>query len=52
MQHRNVIGQDFYRARFLLNSRFNTVDDLLRYWAYAGPCQENYPKIEKIKEQE
>ena len=48
MQHRQTLKQDFYRARFLLKERFNTVDDLLRYWSFAGPCMEVCPKIEKI----
>jgi hypothetical protein len=47
MQHRNAIRQDFYRAKFLLNNKFNTVNDLLRYWAFAGPCIEKCPEIEK-----
>jgi hypothetical protein len=52
MQHKNALNQDFYRARFLLNNRFNTVEDLLRYLSYAGPCKENHPLIEKIKDSE
>lgn len=48
MQHKQVMKQDFYRARFLLQNRFNTVDDFLRYWAFAGPCMEKCPRIEKL----
>lgn len=48
MQHRETLKQDFYRARFLLNNRFNTVEDFLRYWAFSGPCTEAHPAIEKI----
>lgn len=48
MQHENTIRQDFFRAKFLLKNKFNTVDDLLRYWAFSGPCLEKYPAIEKI----
>lgn len=48
MQHRETIKQDFYRARYLLNNKFNTVEDFLRYWAFAGPCLEKYPAVEKI----
>jgi hypothetical protein len=49
MQHENIKRQDFYRARFLLKNRFNNVDDLLRYWSFSGPCNEDHPDIERIK---
>jgi len=50
MQHRNAKKDDFFRAKFLLKNRFNTVDDLLRYWAFSGPCREQHPAIENIKD--
>jgi len=52
MQHKDTLRQEFYRARFLLNNKFNTVNDLLRYWAYAGPCKEKHPAVEKINSAE
>lgn len=39
---------DFQRAIVLLRNRINTVNDLLEYWHFAGPCRENHPDIEKI----
>lgn len=35
-------------AIYLLNKRFNTVTDFIRYWAFAGPCTEKHPSIEKL----
>lgn len=39
---------DFRRAMFLLKNRIFTVKDLLEYWHFSGPCQEDHPDIEKI----
>lgn len=33
-------------AIYLLNKRFNTVADFIKYWAFAGPCLEAHPDIE------
>lgn len=33
-------------ALYLLKSRFNTPIDLIKYWAFAGPCIEPHPDIE------
>jgi len=37
-------------ALYLLNRRFNTPLDLLKYWSFTGPCQENHPEIEDYQE--
>jgi hypothetical protein len=39
---------EFQRAMIILNKRIHTVDDLLRYWHFAGPCREWHPSIEDI----
>lgn len=49
MQQKKEFKEDFYRAVYLLEHRFNTPTDLLKYWAFSGPCSEKYPSIEKIK---
>lgn len=49
MQRKIELNEDFYRAVYLLNNRFNNPTDLVKYWAYAGPCRENQPFIENIK---
>jgi hypothetical protein len=39
---------EFRRAMILLYKRINNVDDLLRYWHFAGPCSYPHPVIEDI----
>ena len=48
-QRKIQLDENFYRAVFLLKNRFNNVNDLVKYWAYAGPCDEGQPQIENIK---
>jgi len=48
MQRKIELDGNFYRAVYLLNNRFNNVTDLIKYWAYAGPCNEGQPEIENI----
>lgn len=33
-------------AIYLLRKRMHTPIDLLKYWAFAGPCIEAHPSIE------
>lgn len=40
---------EFQRAMLILYQRINTLDDLLRYWHFSGPCLEKHPKIEDIR---
>jgi hypothetical protein len=47
MRHNTSKKEDFYRAKFLLEMKFNTVDDLIRYWSFCGPCIEDCPSVEK-----
>lgn len=35
-------------ALYLLKSRFHTPIDLVKYWAFSGPCTEKHPPIEKL----
>ncbi len=39
---------EFQRAMIILYKRVNTVDDLLRYWHFSGPCTYPHPSIEDI----
>jgi len=41
------VKMEFQRAMMILK-RINTVDDLLRYWHFAGPCTYPHPSIEDI----
>lgn len=41
------VENHFFLAMYLLNRKFNTPWDLIKYWSIAGPCMENYPEIEK-----
>lgn len=40
---------ELHLALYLLKQRFHTPIDLLKYWAFAGPCQEPHPDIENCK---
>lgn len=42
--------QQFYWALYLLKKKFDTVNDLIIYWAFAGPCLEPHPAIEDYVE--
>lgn len=33
-------------AIYLLKTRFNCPGDLVKYWAFSGPCLEAHPSIE------
>ncbi len=48
MAQREEVNVDFRRAMFLLNKRINNAADLVKLWAYAGPCAEKCPSLEKI----
>jgi hypothetical protein len=41
---------DYVRAVKLLKTKINTPHDLIRYWAFSGPCLEPHPEIEDISE--
>lgn len=42
--------QELILAMFILNKKFNTPWDMIKYWGFSGPCRENCPEIEKITE--
>lgn len=33
-------------ALFILNKKFHTPNDLLKYWSLTGPCIECHPEVE------
>jgi hypothetical protein len=39
---------ELQRALIILYKRINSVDDLLKYWHFSGPCLEPHPSIEDI----
>ncbi|MEN9820709.1 MAG: hypothetical protein RL176_611 [Pseudomonadota bacterium] len=39
-------NDEFNLAMYLLKNRFNSPMDLVRYWAFTGPCIEPHPFIE------
>lgn len=41
---------DYVRAVKMLKTRINTPYDLIRYWAFCGPCIEPHPAREDISE--
>lgn len=49
MRKKIELTDDFFLAMYLLKSKFNTVDDLLRFWSFSGPCLETHPSIEDYK---
>jgi hypothetical protein len=50
MKQYRDIDQDLNlrRALLILDKRINFVEDLLKYWAFSGPCIEPHPSIEDI----
>lgn len=42
--------QQLYLALYLLKKKFNTPYDLIKFWAFAGPCIETHPQIEDYVE--
>jgi hypothetical protein len=46
MQKKIRVDEQLHLALYLLKNRFNTPVDLVRYWAFSGPCLENHPSIE------
>lgn len=43
-----LLEQDFARSSWLLEHRFNEVDDLVRFWAVFKKRQTFCPDIEKV----
>lgn len=39
-------------ALFILNKKFHTPNDLLKYWSLTGPCVESHPEVENYLEKE
>lgn len=39
---------ELQRAMIILYRNIHTVDDLLKYWHFSGPCREPHPDIEDI----
>ncbi len=33
-------------ALYLLKNRISTPFDLIKYWAFSGPCLESHPSVE------
>lgn len=41
--------EQFHLAVYMLNKKFDTPGDLIKYWAFSGPCLESHPEIEDYK---
>lgn len=48
MSKKTEVDFDYRRAVYLLKNRINTPMDLIKIWAFCGPCHEDCPEIEKI----
>lgn len=48
MSKQSDTKEQFQLAVYLLKTRFHTPFDLLKYWAFSGPCLESHPIIEDI----
>lgn len=46
MQKKIKVDEQLHLALYLLNNRFNTPVDLIKYWAFSGPCLEDHPWVE------
>lgn len=49
MGKRVTKDEQLHLALYLLNKRFQTPMDLIKYWAFSGPCIESHPSIEDYK---
>lgn len=47
---KSTTSEQLYLATFLLKKRFHTPWDLIKYWGFTGPCLEDCPEIERIKD--
>ena len=50
MSNKNQYNPDYIRAVKILKDRIHTPADLIRFWAFSGPCIEPHPEIEDISE--
>lgn len=39
-------SEELHLALYTLNKRFTSPMDMVRYWAFTGPCIEEHPSIE------
>lgn len=46
MSNSETKNEQLNLAIYLLRRRMHTPMDLLKYWAFAGPCIESHPTIE------
>ena len=46
MSKRVTKNEELHLALYLLSNRFQTPMDLIKYWAFSGPCIEEHPSIE------
>jgi hypothetical protein len=49
MSKKVKLDEQLHLAVYLLKNRFHTPGDLLKYWAFSGPCTESHPEIEDFK---
>jgi hypothetical protein len=43
------VDVDYIRAVKMLDTKIQSPMDLVKFWAFSGPCHEDCPEIEKIK---
>jgi hypothetical protein len=46
MEKKIRVDEQLHLALYLLKNRFDTPVDLIKYWAFSGPCLEAHPSIE------
>ena len=46
MSKRVTKNEELHLALYLLSNRFQTPMDLIKYWAFSGPCIEEHQSIE------
>lgn len=49
MGKRVTKNEELHLALYLLHNRFQTPMDLIKYWAFSGPCIEDHPSIEDYR---
>jgi len=49
---KSTLSEQYRLAKFLLDKRFHTPWDLIKYWGFSGPCLEDCPEVEKVRDQD
>lgn len=46
MKNNKTAHEEYALAVYMLKNRIHNPMDLIKYWAFSGPCLESHPSIE------